>query len=238
MDGVSIITCTIRRRQLENIFNNYNRQICENKELIIILNKANMSLNRWKRIARKHNNVFVYKLPDLTLGACLNFGIEKAKHPNIAKFDDDDYYSPKYLTQALDALANTEASVVGKMSVSTYFQGRELLAIRKPNNENCYLQGVGINAPHLGGGTLVWKKSLYPDVGFPNKNLGEDVFFQVNCEQKGYKIYSTDSNYYVSIRQRDKRKHTWKSSDKRVLKESEVVAYTDDFIPYIGGVEE
>ncbi|WP_084783151.1 glycosyltransferase [Bacillus dakarensis] len=235
MEGVSIITVTKRKKSFFRIIDNFNRQLCENKELIIILNRAGMNTPRWKRYARRYKNVSVYRLPELSLGASLNFGIEVAKYPVIAKFDDDDYYAPNYLSQALHALATTDASIVGKMSVSTYFKATNLLAIRKPGNENCYINGIGFEYSHLGGGTLVWKKSIYPLVTFPDRNLGEDVIFQERCEEQGFKIYSTDKNYYVSIRHKNKRKHTWRSSDRSVLKDCEIVDYTDNYEPYIGG---
>ncbi|HGH7177643.1 TPA: hypothetical protein ACJMKJ_005291 [Bacillus wiedmannii] len=37
-------------------------------------------------------NVYIF-LEKITLGECLNYGIQKVKHKLIAKFDDDDFYS-------------------------------------------------------------------------------------------------------------------------------------------------
>jgi glycosyltransferase involved in cell wall biosynthesis len=98
MEGVSVITCTMRPNQIHNIFRNFVNQMFRKKELIIILNRKNMSLPQWLQVAKKFNNVRIYKIPGATLGACLNFGITKARYSFIAKFDDDDYYASKYLT--------------------------------------------------------------------------------------------------------------------------------------------
>ncbi|MDP4552068.1 glycosyltransferase [Alkalihalobacillus macyae] len=236
MEGVTVITCTMRPDKIDNIFDNYKKQDYQPKELIIVLNRNSMNLYRFIQIAQNYENVTVYKQPQRkTLGACLNFAIAKAKYPILAKFDDDDYYSPKYLTQAMQVFRTLDASVVGKMSVSTYFEAKEIIAIRKPNHENTYLNNVGFNAPHLGGGTLVWKKSLSDYVRFPNRNVGEDVLFQMMCHQNGFKIYSTDKNHYVSVRRKNKQTHTWNAEDDVVLKESEFVAYTNDYKPFVGG---
>lgn len=237
MEGVSVVTCTIRPNQRENILRNFANQRIEQKELIIILNNEEMDLNEWQLWVKAFDNVSVFKKPNTSLGNCLNFGIEKAKYPHIAKFDDDDYYAPNYLTQAIEALTVSDASVVGKMSNLTYFEGNHLLAIRRPYNENKYLTDIHLYLKHLGGGTLVWKKEIYPTIKFPNRSLGEDIFFQKTCLEKGYKIYSTDKYHYVSIRKADKNSHTWKAKDDVVLKECEILGYTDDFSSVCEGDE-
>ncbi|BCU81238.1 hypothetical protein JIR001_10210 [Polycladomyces abyssicola] len=129
MEGVSVITCTIRPNQIHNVFGNFARQMFKKKELIIILNRKNMNLRRWLQMAKKFKNVYVYQMPGGPLGVCLNFGIRKARYSFIVKFDDDDYYAPKYLTQAVHALKTTGASLVGKDAHTTYFEGKKLIAI-------------------------------------------------------------------------------------------------------------
>lgn len=131
---VSVITCTIRDSCMEEVFLNFDRQQDVEKELIIILNKDNMDAEKWKRRAVDSSGISIYQLPsNITLGECLNFGVEKAKYSNIAKFDDDDYYSPYYLTHSLQALRDSQASVVGKTSIFMYFKDQSLLTEFNPN---------------------------------------------------------------------------------------------------------
>ncbi|MDP4552069.1 glycosyltransferase [Alkalihalobacillus macyae] len=227
MTGVSVITCTIRPNNIETIFDNYARQIYEPKELIIVLNKSGTNLQKWRKIARKFKNVTVYKLhQSVSLGACLNFAISKAIHPVISKFDDDDYYAPTYLTQALHALKTTSASIIGKGSHSTYFEENNLLAVFRPNKQNKYTD-------HVGGGTLVFEKSLFPNISFPAQNIGEDIGFQQQCLQNGHQIYSTDHYNYVYIRRKNKQAHTWKAEDEELLQECEIIGYTEDYASYV-----
>ncbi len=40
--------------------------------------------------------------------------MNKAKFNIIAKFDDDDYYGPKYLSDSLKAFDETDAKLIGK----------------------------------------------------------------------------------------------------------------------------
>ncbi|BCU81237.1 glycosyl transferase [Polycladomyces abyssicola] len=232
MEGVSVITCTMRSNQVHNIFRNFVSQMFRKKELIIILNRKNMSLPQWLQVAKKFKNVRVYKIPGDTLGACLNFGITKARYSFIAKFDDDDYYAPKYLSQAVHALKTTNASMVGKGATVTYFENIKTLAIRKPHHESKFLNEIQMPGPHLGGGTMVFKKNVYPYVKFPNRTLCEDIIFQQRLRMKGYKIYSTDRYYYVSIRRKNKHTHTWKGTDEKVLRECKIIARTQDYKSY------
>ncbi|NHM31117.1 hypothetical protein [Neobacillus terrae] len=162
----------------------------------------------------------------MTLESCLNFGIRKAKHTVVAKLDDDDYYGREYLTQALNALNTTEASVVGNDSSLTYLEGKKLLAVIRPDNQNTYIT-------HVGGGTFVFRKSIFPHVRFPKKRVAKGILFQKRCRKKGYKIYSTDHYHYVSIRRADKKSHTWQAEDEELLEECEIITHTDDYRPFI-----
>ncbi len=62
-------------------------------------------------LLKVNDNVSIYQLPEeKTLGECLNFGIEMAQYDIVAKLDDDDYYSPYYLTEAMEVFTTTDAS--------------------------------------------------------------------------------------------------------------------------------
>jgi glycosyltransferase involved in cell wall biosynthesis len=99
MNGVSIITCTNRPNYLNNLLQNYNRQRYAQKELIIIINNNAIPLSPYQQLAKKHKNIKIYRKPEhQTLGSCLNYAVTKCKYHTIAKFDDDDYYAPHYLT--------------------------------------------------------------------------------------------------------------------------------------------
>ncbi len=68
-----------------------------------------------ENLVSKYENIKIYKLSEnISLGRCLNFGVNKAKFNIIAKFDDDDYYGPKYLSDSLKAFDETDAKLIGK----------------------------------------------------------------------------------------------------------------------------
>ena len=101
-NNVTVITPTNSLTSLNNILENFNRQDLKEKELIIIINNNKIDESKWKNLVSKYNNIKVYKLSEnISLGRCLNFGVNKAKFDIIAKFDDDDYYGSKYLSDSL-----------------------------------------------------------------------------------------------------------------------------------------
>ncbi|MBD1381915.1 glycosyltransferase family 2 protein [Metabacillus arenae] len=226
---VSVVCSTIRQEMLENVFQNYERQVQKEKELIIILNRNSMDIRKWRKRAKKSKGVTVYQLPEkTTLGECLNYGIEKAKYDYIAKFDDDDYYAPNYLLHALDALKQTNADVVGKKTLYVYVKNLKTLAVYNPGRENRFLKS-GI----MLGGTLLFKKQITEKVKFPHRNRGEDKVFLKRCKNLGLKLYSTDKCNYAYLKTATPGHHTWRITTDRLLKKSSIVCKTDDYKPLI-----
>ncbi|WP_226665462.1 glycosyltransferase [Metabacillus litoralis] len=230
---VSVVACTIRDSMMDNIFSNFNRQLWQKKELIIILNKDKMNKQKWEEKASTFDNVSIYQLPEeKTLGDCLNFGTEKAKYEIVAKLDDDDYYSEYYLTEAMMAFASTNAQLIGKGKSFMYFEKQKLLTIRRLGNEN---QRVKTNVKGgLKGGTLMFKKEIYPEIKFPSKvGSGTDSSFVGLCKRKKLRIYSTSRYNYVYIRKSNSDSHTYKRSNKVLLQKSRRVGKISNFVPKV-----
>lgn len=221
--GVSIITCTNQTDFIMNILNNYRIQRYKRKELIIIINKDSINLKEWRKKVASYPNVTVYQVPERhSLGQCLNCGICRAKYPLITKFDHDDYYSPYYLREQVEALLRTRSEVIGKHACLVYLVASNKLLIRSPQYKNKFVGFVQ-------GGTLLFRKKVLKNVRFSNLSLGEDVKFLRDCTRKGYAIYATSPYNYVYIRRKDKRTHTWQVSDRRFLIGSRPVAVTKHF---------
>lgn len=225
---VSIVCSTIRQHFMENVFQNYETQVLKEKELIIILNRDDISIDKWQIRAKFSQNVSIYQLQEkLTLGECLNFGIKKARYDFIAKFDDDDYYAPNYLSQSMEYFNKTNADLVGKRTIYMYFEDEKILAIHKPGKENKFVnQG-------LKGATLIFKKDISKKVWFPKLNLGEDTFFIRQCIKNKFKVYSIGKDNYVCLRTSKTGHHTWDTNNELLLKKSSIVCKTDDYRPFI-----
>ena len=218
---VSIITCTNREEFIDNVFKNYQQQTWKEKELIIVLNKDSMDIDKWIRKAMNYENVFVYQLHEkATLGDCLNFGVMRADYDIIAKFDDDDYYGPNYITSAMDVFKEKEVMVAGKSTYYIYFKNKKAL-ILVTNEENSYTDTVA-------GATLIFRKEVFYKVRFEKVNRAEDYFFIDECKKEGFRIYSLDRNDFAVIRHNTEN-HTWKIADEDLMGWGEFITNTEDF---------
>ncbi|MBD1381824.1 glycosyltransferase [Metabacillus arenae] len=216
---ISIVTCTNRHTQMDNVFHNFTHQDWEEKELIVVLNGDEMNIEEWRKKAEQFSNVNVYQLPsENTLGECLNYGVTKSNYDIIAKFDDDDYYSPYYVPQAMTVFQEKQADIVGKKKVFTYFQQNQKLGIRK--------QAI---LP-IAGPTIMFRKKVFHQVQFPKRNIGEDKGFLQEAE-KQFEIYTTNPYNYVYIRSTPKN-HTWQVSNERLMKKCFNLKVTDDYISH------
>jgi glycosyltransferase involved in cell wall biosynthesis len=225
---VTLIACTIRDNMMNNIFENFSRQKWEEKELIIILNNDKMEISKWKEKALGYKNVTIYQLPqEKTLGNCLNFGIEKAKFDIVAKFDDDDYYSPYYLIEAMKVFKTTNAQLVGKGKSFMYFEKQKLLTIRRLGTEN------KAGKSSLKGGTLIFKKEIYPKIKFPSrKGSGTDSAFVGICKRKNIRIHTTSRYNYVYIRKSNSNFHTYKRPNRILRQRSQIIGRVKNYVQF------
>jgi glycosyltransferase involved in cell wall biosynthesis len=225
-NGVSIITSTNRPRFFNQLIRNYNAQQYQPKQLIIILNKDSMNLDKYRMIARKFRNISVFQVPEkVSLGRCLNYAIRKSSYPYIAKFDDDDYYSPHYLTEQIKAIRRSGADLVGKRAHFSYLEASSKLVLRFPKQQSRF---TGLVA----GGTILLKRKVFRRVRFANVSLGEDTTYLRQCRARGYRIFSASPYNYVAIRRKDKKSHTWKAADHYILSGSRQVATTKRYQRY------
>ncbi|CAM4080186.1 glycosyltransferase [Paenibacillus alkaliterrae] len=204
--GVTIITSTNRPECIRNLFENFKRQKWEVKELIVILNNDRMSIGRYKRQSKNLGHVSIYQLSEKwPLGKCLNYGIGKARHEIIAKFDDDDYYSPLYLSEAMKKFDRTDADIIGKHKFYMYFKQSAKLMLAKMPSKN-----------RVAGATIMFKKKMYPGVSFSDLRKGSDMRFLKDSLKKGYRMESTGPHHFAVIRRANQRTHTWKVSDRTI----------------------
>lgn len=214
---VSIITCTNRLDYMDNVFDNFKRQKYKKKQLIIILNNNNMKISEWKNRASLFNNIKVYQLDEnISLGECLNFGVSHSDYQFIAKFDDDDFYGPKYLSDSIRAFKSAEAGIIFKASNYVYFEKNNILALRYPKGENRYVK-------HLDGPTMIIKREVFNFVKFRDVSRAEDRSFCKDCIAKGINIYSTNRFHHVYIRHATAQQHTWSIENKDLLKTCKII---------------
>lgn len=210
MSLVSIVTVSIRPSNIFNILNNFSRQIYSDKELILIFNKKSFDIDNIKNIINKYN--INYKLIIIddkkSLGVCLNSSLKYCSGKYWSKFDDDDYYGKRYLTEAIYYLKNKIYKIIGKNSGYIFDKINQKLYLKKgPQSEVVNF---------IKGGTITCDITVFNKVKFPNKNVGEDTEFLRNCVANNIKIYTSKYNDYIHIRGEIK-DHTWKMGISDIL---------------------
>lgn len=200
--GVSIITCTNRPSRMENVILSYLRQNYHPKELIIVLNNNDMSVEEWQARVEGYPEINVLQVDErISLGECYNSAVKHTKFNYIAKFDDDDYYAPNYLTGEMVAFSYTYADIVGKSCRFIYFQNISTLAYHEASPEFSYV-------PYVIGATMIIKKEVFQHIKFRDITIGEDSEFQKDCQAAGRQIFSVDRYNYVTIRHHSPEPHT------------------------------
>lgn len=226
--GISIITCTNKLYSFDQILDNFNRQDFIEKELIIIINNNKINEINWKNKISKYANIRIFRLEEnISLGNCLNFAVQKSIYPIVARFDDDDYYGPKYLSDSIKSFDNANTKLIGKHTIYVYFTKEKNLAIKDQGHENQFLY-------FLNGATMLFKKEIFKKIRFRNISVNEDVFFCKDCVKSGIMPYSGNKYHFVYLRHPSTNNHTWKISNKHLMKlYCNLVGNVDDFKPYI-----
>ncbi|NBD22995.1 glycosyltransferase [Paenibacillus glycinis] len=227
---ITVIACTMRSSCIDNVFENYDRQLWKNKKMIIVLNNNKMDIAAYKERASQYpaGEITVYQLPQkYRLGKCLNYAINKADNGFIAKFDDDDYYGPRFLREAARAIKRGKSSIVGKHTAYLYFKAKRALMVFRRGGERKYKRKVK-------GGTLVFRKSVWRRVKFPaNRKSGTDAKWLTRCVRRGYRVYSVSKRHYVCIRSKNWNSHTQKKSTHRYMRHCRLVRRTKNFRRYV-----
>ena len=221
--GVSVITCTVRPQNIDNIFNNYIKQSYKKKELIVVLNSTNTDIKEWEKRAQSFEDVRVFQLDgDRSLGESLNFGVEKSNFDYITKFDDDNYYAPEFIGDLMNAFTYADAEVIGKRSYLAYLEGSKVLALRFPDMENQYVEFVS-------GAALIIRKTVFERIKFSGTTIETVTQFLKDCVDKGIKLYSTDRFNFVYIRHTSFEEHTWRIDDEEFLRKCRIIIFSNDY---------
>ncbi len=204
--GFSVVTVTNRNYCIENLINNFLRQEFTNKELIIIVNNNSISINEFDTYINNNENISLYKIDeDISLGECLNYAVNKAKYDLIAKFDDDDYYGPYYLNESYLIFLQNNCDIVGKNMTYYYLENEKCLIKKNTGVEHGYTQFVM-------GATLCFRKYIFKTIKFKDLSTREDFFFNRDCINSGFKIFSSSVNNFIAFKHRELARHTFQTN--------------------------
>jgi spore maturation protein CgeB len=224
--SISVVVPTNRPGQIDNVLESVGRQSHRPTQLVLVQHGFSLSPAVLKARAEDHGVDDLVPLSvegALTLGACMNRGVDAAAGEFVAKMDDDNFYGPHYLRDLVRAFDYTDAEVVGKWAHLVHLEGSSATLLRFPHAEHRYTNLVQ-------GGTLLVRRATAASVGFEDLPRRVDTTFLDKVRAGGGRVYSTDRFNFVSIRRADPNSHTWTISEKELLaRQSRLLFYGEPY---------
>lgn len=214
---VSVIVATNRPQQLEHVLSTVAAQRNVRVQLILISHGFTPDaelLAMFRGDPRIEELVHVFAPDTMSLGACLNRGIQHADSDFIAKIDDDDIYGENYLADAVNALRYSGADLVGKQAHYMYLEGSNRTLLRMPDREHRFTDLVM-------GPTMLGTREVWKELGFADLRRGEDTDFQRRAAEAGARIYSADRFNFMQMRSAVQG-HTWQAGESELAATGEV----------------
>lgn len=222
--SISAIVPTMRPDQVDHILTTMAAQVHPDIELVLVphgfdLDNAQIQ-NRTEELGLSH---VVVRPADseLTLGACMNHGVAAASGRYIAKMDDDNTYSPHYLSDLVRAFDYSDAEVVGKWAHFVHLAASDATVLRFAHAEHRYVEFVQ-------GGTILTPRQVAADVGFEDLPRRVDTTFLEKIRARGGRVYSADRFNYVSRRAASVDGHTWSIADQDLINRSSQILFYGD----------
>ena len=177
-----------------------------NKELLILDDSDTENINV-KRQTKMHQDIqYFYQTRRLTIGEKRNILASRCTGELIAHFDDDDYYSPQYLSWMFNALQKADADLVKLSGWYVLHQKSGTLGFwdtedfTSQNHTFCgdlevraeqrtfsreelesFVSGYGFS--------YLYKKASWEKANFPNQSHGEDSIFVEKLRQNNNRIH-------------------------------------------------
>jgi hypothetical protein len=211
--SVSAVVPTNRTHELDNVFENIGRQHHPEVELVLVLHGLQLNTADLRSRAKElgvADLTIVEADAALTLGACMNLGIDAAAGAYVAKMDDDNFYGRHYLTDLVHAFDYTDAGIVGKWAHYVWLRSTGAVVLRYVAAEHTYERRVQ-------GGSMVIEGDLARRLRFADLPRAVDTDLLDRAMAAGVRIYSADRFNFVSVRGTDRTAHTWKVADSTFM---------------------
>lgn len=225
--SVSAVISTNRTHELDTIADNMVRQSAlatGDLQVVLVLHGLDVPVADVEARFRDQGIeqlVVVPAEPTLTLGACLNLGIDASDGAHIAKIDDDNFYGRHYLDDLVDAIDFSGAGIAGKWAHYTWLRSTGAVILRFPRSEHRYERLVQ-------GGSILMRGDVARELRFSDLPRAVDTDLLNRAQAAGVRTYSSDRFNYVSIRGTDRHAHTWALEDAAFMnRTSRVVFYGD-----------
>ena len=222
--SVSAIVPTNRAHEIDSVLATLGRQAHDHVELVLVLHGLDLPEADLRARATEHGVRQLTVVPadsTLTLGACLNLGIDASSGAYVAKMDDDNIYGRHYLTDLLNAVESSGAGIVGKWAHYVWLRSTGAVVLRYPDAEHTWERRIQ-------GGSMLFEGEVVRRLRFGDLPRAVDSDLLDRAIAEDVKIWSADRFNYVSVRGDDRTAHTWTVADETFLTASGRLAFYGD----------
>jgi len=138
----------------------------------------------------------------ISLGTKHNAAVERCSHGWLAKWDDDDWHAPRRLAVTVGALQRTGAMIAGASSLVFH----ELFG-------RSYRYRYAGNDPWVSGNALVFHRSVWDKVKFPDRASGVDTVWAFEATKK-HPVVEVEGLVVVLHHGQTTGRKTWPPTDK------------------------
>jgi len=222
--SISAIVPTMRPGQVEHVLTTLAAQRHTDIELVLVPHgfEVDQAQVRARAVELGLEQLVVRPAAaELTLGACMNLGVQAAAGRYVAKMDDDNTYGPHYLSDLVRAFDYSRAQVVGKWAHYVHLAASDATVLRFAHAEHRYVDLVQ-------GGTILTPREVATSVRFEDLPRRVDTTFLDKVRAGGGAVYSADRFNFISRRAVSTAGHTWGITDADLVNRSSRIVFYGD----------
>jgi hypothetical protein len=148
---------------------------------------------------------------DTDLGQVLDSLARRASGTLVTKWDDDDWYAPHHVSDLVDAMRYSGATLVGKAAEYIHLGALDI-TIRR------FATGSERFSTTIAGGTLMTSRRTLSEIGgWPSGPKRVDRLLIDRITETGGSVYRLHGDGYLLRRSPDPTSHTWQAGDSYFL---------------------
>lgn len=229
---VACLLVTRRPALLDACLRRFRADLYPHKELVVVVHDNDADLRDIRRSIGAHEPIRILRLGEqYGLGACLNFAFEHTDATYWAKWDDDDYYGPHYLSDFMLYRRAIDFDIAGKPMAFTWLDEAAELLWDERWGARTHVLRTAIDSKNAGvaGATLMGHRRVLESTPFPDaRRRGTDSEFLRRSHERGWNLLATDPFNFVRYRTTREGFHTWQMTSNSIRDRTIVVGHHND----------
>lgn len=222
---VACLLVSMRPWLLDSCIRRFQSDLYPEKELIIVVHGSPATAREMAIRSGGDDRIRIFQLGKArSLGACLNFAAMQTDAPFWAKFDDDDLYGPRYLSDMMLYQQVADSDLLAKPPAFIYLEDRDELRWHGQRAARAWMHhptGEGEATAGIAGGTLVGKRGLLEKIPFSEtRRGGSDSDLVLRARAAGFDLMVTDPFNFTFFRSEREGFHTWSLDSEKLRRRS------------------